>query len=131
MVDAPGAARTARGALYLDTADGFGEWDILLSTRAVRDLRQTRRKAPDRFRVYLKKIKCVRVALFAVRMLMRVQQGALQWPVLRRQPKAVNGPGGGRGAHIRGEDDRRLQARRTSPHIPNSNPCLIPKSVSG
>jgi hypothetical protein len=56
--DAPGAARTA-GALYLDTADGFGEWDILLSTRAVRDLRQTRRKAPDRFRVYLKKMKCV------------------------------------------------------------------------
>ncbi|CDO74781.1 hypothetical protein BN946_scf185001.g29 [Trametes cinnabarina] len=46
-----------RAALYFDSADGFGQWRILISTRADRNLRQARNKNPDLFEIIIKKIK--------------------------------------------------------------------------
>lgn len=48
-----------KAALYFDSADGFGEWRILISTRADRNLREARNKDATSFRIYLKKIKYV------------------------------------------------------------------------
>ena len=42
-----------------DNADGFGEWRILISTRADTDLRYMRKKNPALFDITLNKIKCV------------------------------------------------------------------------
>ncbi|KAI0369978.1 hypothetical protein BV20DRAFT_945276 [Pilatotrama ljubarskyi] len=46
-----------RAALYFDSADGFGEWRVLISARADRDLRQARNKSPKLFKIIVKKIK--------------------------------------------------------------------------
>ncbi|KAI0757677.1 hypothetical protein C8Q80DRAFT_1265551 [Daedaleopsis nitida] len=46
-----------KAALYFDSAVGFGEWRILISTRADRDLRQARRRDANTFKIYVKKIK--------------------------------------------------------------------------
>lgn len=48
-----------KAALYFDSADGFGEWRILISTRADRDLRQARRRDAKTFAIFVKKIKSV------------------------------------------------------------------------
>lgn len=44
-------------ALYFDSAEGFGEWRILISTRADRDLRDARRRDYAFFKIIVKKIK--------------------------------------------------------------------------
>jgi len=46
-------------ALYFDSVEGFGEWRILVSTRADRDLREARRKDSHFFKIVVKKIKQV------------------------------------------------------------------------
>lgn len=46
-----------KAALYFDNAEGFGQWRILISGRADRDLRTTRKKDKNLFRITLKKIK--------------------------------------------------------------------------
>ena len=46
-----------KAALYFDSAEGFGEWRILISTRADRNLREARNKDITSFKIYLKKIK--------------------------------------------------------------------------
>ncbi|KAI0716097.1 hypothetical protein C8T65DRAFT_606293 [Cerioporus squamosus] len=46
-----------KAALYFDSADGFGEWRILISARADRDLRQARRRDAKTFAIFVKKIK--------------------------------------------------------------------------
>ncbi|KAI1785420.1 hypothetical protein LXA43DRAFT_132940 [Ganoderma leucocontextum] len=46
-----------KAALYFDSAKGFGEWRILISTRADRDLRQARRRDAKLFQIFVKKIK--------------------------------------------------------------------------
>ncbi|KAF8895020.1 hypothetical protein CPB84DRAFT_1782432 [Gymnopilus junonius] len=46
-----------KAALYFDSAEGFGEWRILISTRADRDLREARRKDAKFFKIVIKKIK--------------------------------------------------------------------------
>ncbi|KAL7285962.1 hypothetical protein ACG7TL_001077 [Trametes sanguinea] len=46
-----------RAALYFESADGFGEWRIFISTRADRDLRQARNKNAKLFKIIIKKIK--------------------------------------------------------------------------
>ncbi|KZT08921.1 uncharacterized protein LAESUDRAFT_675409 [Laetiporus sulphureus 93-53] len=46
-----------KAALYFDSADGFGEWRICISTRADGDLRQMRKKNSALFKIVLKKIK--------------------------------------------------------------------------
>ena len=44
-------------ALYFDDIEGFGEWPILLSTRALKDMREVRRANGTTFRIVMKKIK--------------------------------------------------------------------------
>ena len=46
-----------KAALYFDSAEGFGEWRILISTRADRNLRQARRGDAKLFQIFVKKIK--------------------------------------------------------------------------
>jgi hypothetical protein len=46
-----------KAALYFDSADGFGEWRVLMSSRAEHDLRDARKRQPERFDIYMKKIK--------------------------------------------------------------------------
>ena len=48
-----------KAALYFDSAEGFGEWRILISTRADQNLRQARRRDAKLFQIFVKKIKCV------------------------------------------------------------------------
>ena len=47
-----------RAALYFEDIEGFGEWTVLLSTRAQRDLRDVKHADGAMFRIVLKKIKC-------------------------------------------------------------------------
>jgi len=44
-------------ALYFDDIEGFGEWTILLSTRALKALRDVKRTDGTMFRAILRKIK--------------------------------------------------------------------------
>ena len=46
-----------KAALYFDSAEGFGQWRILISGKANRNLRETKKKDPNLFRITLKKIK--------------------------------------------------------------------------
>lgn len=46
-----------KAALYFDSADGFGDWRILISTRADKALRQLRKKNTKLFKIVIKKIK--------------------------------------------------------------------------
>ncbi|KAI9510704.1 hypothetical protein F5148DRAFT_976352 [Russula earlei] len=46
-----------KAALYFDNAEGFGQWRILISGRANRNLRETRKKDMNLFRITVKKIK--------------------------------------------------------------------------
>jgi hypothetical protein len=46
-----------KAALYFDSADEFGEWRILISTRADRNLREARRTDAKTFKIIIKKIK--------------------------------------------------------------------------
>jgi len=46
-----------KAALYFDDIEGFGEWSILLSTRAQKDLRDYKRGDGAIFRIIMKKIK--------------------------------------------------------------------------
>lgn len=46
-----------KAALYFDDVEGFGEWSILLSTRAQKDLRYYKRADGAMFRIVMKKIK--------------------------------------------------------------------------
>jgi hypothetical protein len=46
-----------KAALYFDNADGFGQWRVLISGRADRNLREARKKDTNLFRITLKKIK--------------------------------------------------------------------------
>ncbi|KAI1785582.1 hypothetical protein LXA43DRAFT_1185708 [Ganoderma leucocontextum] len=60
--DAPAAyplVQPMKAALYFDSAEGFGEWRILISTRADRDLRQARRRDAKLFQIFVKKIKAL------------------------------------------------------------------------
>ncbi|TFY54263.1 hypothetical protein EVJ58_g8968 [Rhodofomes roseus] len=46
-----------KAALYFDSAEGFGDWRILISTAANTDLRKMRKKSSALFKITLKKIK--------------------------------------------------------------------------
>ncbi|KAG2132369.1 hypothetical protein DEU56DRAFT_859536 [Suillus clintonianus] len=46
-----------KAALYFENADGFGEWRILISTEAYKNLREFRRADEKIFRIIVKKIK--------------------------------------------------------------------------
>ena len=49
--------RPMKATLHFDDIKGFGEWPILLSTRAQKDLRDTKRADGAMFRIVMKKIK--------------------------------------------------------------------------
>ena len=44
-------------SLYFGNIEGFGEWSILLSTRAHKDLRDFKRADGAMFRIIMKKLK--------------------------------------------------------------------------
>jgi hypothetical protein len=44
-------------ALHFDSAEGFGDWRILISTRADSELRDAHRKDAKMFKIIVKKIK--------------------------------------------------------------------------
>jgi hypothetical protein len=46
-----------KAALYFDNADGFGEWRILISTKAEKKLRETRNKERATFDIIVNKIR--------------------------------------------------------------------------
>lgn len=46
-----------KAALYFDSAEGFGQWRVLISTRADSHLRQARKKNRNLFDIIIKKIK--------------------------------------------------------------------------
>jgi len=46
-------------ALYFDNAHGFGEWRVLISTEAYKNLREHRRTDKKIFKIIVKKIKSV------------------------------------------------------------------------
>jgi hypothetical protein len=46
-----------KAALYFDSVEGFGQWQILISGRAYRNLREAKKKDKNLFRITLKKIK--------------------------------------------------------------------------
>jgi hypothetical protein len=48
-----------KAALHFDGAVGFGEWRLLLSTRAIQDLREARRTNKGAFKIIVKKLKSV------------------------------------------------------------------------
>jgi hypothetical protein len=48
-----------KAALYFDNAAGFGEWRLLMSTRATRDLRHARRTNRGTFKIIVNKMKSV------------------------------------------------------------------------
>jgi hypothetical protein len=45
-----------KAALYFADIEGFGEWSIMLSTRAQKDLREVKRADGGVFRIVMKKI---------------------------------------------------------------------------
>jgi len=47
---------TAGDGLYFDGIEGFGQWSILLSTRAQKDLRDIKRADGAMFQIVMKKI---------------------------------------------------------------------------
>ena len=46
-----------KAALYFDSAEGLGEWRILMSTKAEKNLREARKQDGNMFKIILKKIK--------------------------------------------------------------------------
>ncbi|TCD62368.1 hypothetical protein EIP91_006977 [Steccherinum ochraceum] len=46
-----------KAALYFDTAEGFGDWRVYISTRADGNLREAKKKDPTLFKIIIKKIK--------------------------------------------------------------------------
>lgn len=48
-----------KAAQYFDSAAGFGEWRLLMSTRGIQDLRDAHRNNPETFRIIVKKMKFV------------------------------------------------------------------------
>jgi hypothetical protein len=45
-----------KAALYFDSAKGLGQWTILVSSAAIKDLRDTHNKNRSLFKIILKKI---------------------------------------------------------------------------
>jgi hypothetical protein len=48
--------RPMKAALYFDSVNSFGEWRIMISSKADRYLRLTHKKSPDTFRIVVKKM---------------------------------------------------------------------------
>lgn len=48
-----------KATLYFESANGFGDWRIILNTRAIQNLREARRADPAFFKIIVKKMKFV------------------------------------------------------------------------
>jgi hypothetical protein len=59
------AFQPMHNSLYFDTAEGFGQWRILMSGRVVRDLQVACKRQPKRFAIYMKKIKELSNGMFS------------------------------------------------------------------
>ncbi len=66
LADAIGSAPAAfpliqpmKAALYFESVEGFGEWRILISTRADRNIREAKKKDSKLFGIIIKKIRWV------------------------------------------------------------------------
>lgn len=63
LIPAPAAplldsdAKPLKAALYFGSAEGFGEWRILIPQRAYRDLREAFKRNPPLFEIIYKKLK--------------------------------------------------------------------------
>ena len=73
-----------RAALYFDSAKGFGQWRIWISSRAIRNLRETRKKDPNLFRITLKKLKYPFLSFVGLSVLSNLQilQRIIEWSFL-------------------------------------------------
>jgi hypothetical protein len=83
-------AQPMKAAIYFDSAKGMGAWRILISTRMIKNLRETRRRDAQTLKVLLKKIR--RALLILSSLSARVtcfSQGAFKWPFFRRQSQTV------------------------------------------
>jgi len=49
-------------ALYFANAPGFGQWRLLISGRADRDLRQFRSRDANMYKIIIKKLMCVQLS---------------------------------------------------------------------
>ena len=61
-------AQMIRAGLYLENADGFGDWRVYLSANAQRYLRKAKRDG-DIFNIVMKKIEWVATPLFVTKIL--------------------------------------------------------------
>lgn len=52
------AVQPMKAALFFESAAGFGDWRLLLSGRATKDLREARRSDQALFKIIVKKMKC-------------------------------------------------------------------------
>lgn len=75
--------QSCNSALHFNSAEGFGEWRILISARADGDLREARRKDRKSFAIIVKKIKCVFKKMTDVGDILTHQQRAIQWSFFR------------------------------------------------
>jgi hypothetical protein len=48
-----------KAALLFDNAEGFGEWRLLMSTRATRDLRHARKTNKATFKIIVNKMRSI------------------------------------------------------------------------
>ncbi|RXW14070.1 hypothetical protein EST38_g11783 [Candolleomyces aberdarensis] len=68
-------------ALYFESASGFGEWQILISSRADRDLRNARRSDAKFFKIVIKKIIKLSNGHFSDDNQRRLNKSDVQFPV--------------------------------------------------
>ncbi|TFK22063.1 hypothetical protein FA15DRAFT_623047 [Coprinopsis marcescibilis] len=70
-----------RAALYFESAQGLGDWRILISTRADRDLRDWRRRDADMFKIIIKKIKELSQGMFSKDNQKRLNKDDVDFPI--------------------------------------------------
>ncbi|KAH6917671.1 hypothetical protein BKA70DRAFT_1139349 [Coprinopsis sp. MPI-PUGE-AT-0042] len=83
-VPAPSAfpmVQPMKAALYFDSAEGFGEWRILLSTRADGNLRDWRRRDAEFFKIIIKKIKELSCGHFSADNQKRLNKPDVDFPI--------------------------------------------------
>jgi hypothetical protein len=61
------SAMAAKSSLYFDAANGFGDWRILVSSKAENHLRHARKQDGNTFMVVIKKIRFVHSSFVVVR----------------------------------------------------------------
>ena len=104
------AIHQTNAALYFDDIKGFGEWSILLSNRARKDLRAAKHADAAMFRIVMNKIKCDRS--FTVMTAAYSSQATVLRTVFSQQSHVTDGSQDDT-AHIQGNSDRGRPAHST------------------